>query len=162
MQRARYASCFLSSVQGVEMELRALNIESSIPHFIKKKLSIHNEEIIEAWHITQCIVLSERTLGIRVHARYFNGIICITKNDDEHYTVDFNKNERFTELPQYAVLQYSVSGLFQDQLLEFIDYAVDKIPDHKDTPLGVQFRFVNPRRFVPFIESYQEEYFFNR
>lgn len=112
------------------MEQGSPNRLMKTPHNVKQKLIKGNEFIVQQWGVTQWVALSDQTLGMRVHARYLNGIVCINWSDrNDSYLLEFFTNTSFSGFLKNSVLKYMAEGLCFEQLLEFIDYALDKIPD---------------------------------
>lgn len=85
---------------------------------------------VERWGVSEWLSVSETTLALRVHARYLDGMVCITWY--EHtllYGIEFFNNKSKKSLLNKPEHKYQVTGVYENQLFEFIDQAIDKIPD---------------------------------
>lgn len=113
----------------MEQRERALGLIMLIPQTIKEQLT-KAPDTIEHWGVSEWLILSETTLALRVHARYLDGMVCIIWYEHTQlYGIEFFNNKSKKSLLNKPEHKYQVTGVYGNQLFEFIDQAIDKIPD---------------------------------
>lgn len=105
----------------------------TIPKIIQQQLLHTNKAIIWSWGVSKWYEISETTLALQVHARYLNGFVCIELDEGQDlYTISFFLNKSIEDMLVWPVIPYKpMKGVYCDQLVEFIDNRIDKIPDYK-------------------------------
>lgn len=107
-----------------------------IPAAIKEQL-IQKPNGIERWGVSEWLTVSKTTLALRVHARYLDGMVCISWYEHTNlYGIEFFNNKSKTSLLNNPEHKYQVTGVYGNQLFEFIDQAIDKIPDPDEQKLS--------------------------
>lgn len=113
----------------MEQRERAPDLIVPVLQAIKEQITKapHN---IRPWDVSEWLTLSDTTLALRVHARYLDGMVCITWYEHTKlYGIEFFNNQSQSSLLNNPELKYQVTGVYGNQLFEFIDQAIDKIPD---------------------------------
>lgn len=83
----------------------------TIPKINQRQLLHTNKAIVWSWGVSKWHELSDNALALRVHARYL-------------YNISF--------MLMWPVIPYKpMKGVYCDQLVEFIDNRIEKIPDYK-------------------------------
>ena len=94
---------------------------------IQQQLLHTNKDIVWSWGVFKWYQVSDNTLGMRVHARYLNGFVCITLDEAQDlYNISFYLNKNISDMLIHPVRPYkSMKGVYSDQLVEFIDNRVE-------------------------------------
>ena len=105
----------------------------TIPKIIQQQLLHTNKAIVWSWRVSKWYEVSETTLALRVHARYLNGFVCIELDEAQDlYNISFFLNKSIEDMLIHPVIPYkTMEGVYCDQLVEFIDNRIEKIPDYK-------------------------------
>jgi hypothetical protein len=105
----------------------------TIPKIIQQQLLHTNKAIVWSWGVSKWYEISETTLALRVHARYLNGFVCIELDEGQDlYNISFFLNKSIEDMLIHPALPYkTMEGVYCDQLVEFIDKRIEKIPDYK-------------------------------
>ena len=113
------------------MEQAPIPCNKTPAQHIRYLLSQSNTEMNTSWGISECMELCENTLGLRVQARYLDGVVLITYldgfvlsiPDEPHsfYELDFF-NHHFEHV-------YSFHRIESRVVYTWMDLALDKIPN---------------------------------
>ncbi|HDO7796136.1 TPA: hypothetical protein P5J50_001802 [Legionella pneumophila] len=105
----------------------------TIPKIIQQQLLHTNKAIIWSWGVSKWYEISKTALALRVHARYLNGFVCIELDEGQDlYTISFFLNTSIEDMLVWPVIPYKpMKGVYCDQLVEFIDNRIEKIPNYK-------------------------------
>ncbi|HIF0232301.1 TPA: hypothetical protein ACXYK5_002219 [Legionella pneumophila] len=105
----------------------------TIPEIIQQQLLHTNKTIVWSWGVSKWYELSANALALRVHARYLDGFVCIELGEaHDLYDLSFYLNKDFSDMLVWPVIPYKpMKGVYCDQLVEFIDNRIEKIPDYK-------------------------------
>lgn len=105
----------------------------TIPKIIQQQLLHANKIIVGSWGVSKWYAVSNNTLGMRVTARYLNGFVCISLDEGQDlYDISFYSNKDISDMLIHPVMPYKpIKGVYCDQLLEFIDNRIERIPDYK-------------------------------
>ncbi|CAM3017161.1 hypothetical protein [Legionella worsleiensis] len=105
----------------------------TIPEIIQHQLLYTNKAIVWSWGVSKWYKISNTMLAIRVHAHRLNGFVCITLDEAQDlYNITFYSNKTVPEMLKHPVSAYeAIEGVYCDQLVEFIDNIIEKIPNYK-------------------------------
>lgn len=105
----------------------------NIPKIIQQQLLHTNPSTVLTWGISKWYEASDTMLAIRVHARYLDGFICIDLDESQDlYDISFCSNKDITDMILHPIYPYkTIKGVYCDQMVEFIDNRIEKIPNYK-------------------------------